>query len=64
MLTGMLCLVGYGIKTMNPKRAKKMFIQNSCFAGVLLVVAIGLVKLSRNNKSKKDKIKKDLPFAI
>ena len=60
----MLCLVGYGIKVMNPKRAKKMFIQNSCFAGVVLVVAIGLVKLTRKNKCKNKTIKKDLPLAF
>ena len=60
----MLCLVGYGIKVMNPKRAKKMFIQNGCFAGVVLVVAIGLAKLTIKNKYINKRIKKDLSFAF
>ena len=44
--------VGVGIRTMNPKRAKKMLIQNGCFAGVLIVILIGLIKISRRNKHK------------
>jgi hypothetical protein len=37
---------------MNPKRAKKMFIQNGCFAGLILVTMIGLIKLSNKKKQK------------
>jgi len=44
--------VAVGIKKMNPKRARKILIQNSCFAGILIVILIGLIKISRRNKSK------------
>jgi len=52
MLSGMALMVGFGIKIMNPQRAKKMLIQNGCFAGALLVLMIGLIKLSRRNKTR------------
>jgi hypothetical protein len=37
---------------MNPKKAKKMFIQNGCFAGLILVIMVGLIKLSNQKKKK------------
>ena len=40
-------IVALGIKMMGPHRAKKMLIQNGCFAGALVVVLIGFIKLSR-----------------
>jgi hypothetical protein len=54
MLIMLMVVVGYGVKTMDPKKAKKMFIQNSCFTGVLMVIVVGLIKL-KNTKNKKNK---------
>jgi len=51
-LSLMALFVGVGIRMMNPKRARKMLIQNGCFAGLLFVILIGLIKISRRGKSK------------
>lgn len=48
----MIISVLFGIKTMNPTRAKQMFLQNASFAGMLLVVTIGLIKIIRQSKLK------------
>ena len=44
----MAIVVGYGIKSMNPNRAKKMLIQNGCFTGIILLIVIALVKLKKH----------------
>lgn len=51
-LTILTLLVAVGIKKMNPKKASKILVQNGCFAGILIVILIGLIKISRPNKPK------------
>jgi hypothetical protein len=46
-LSGMALFVALGIKAMGPHRAKRMLVQNGCFAGAVIVVLIGLIKFSR-----------------
>lgn len=49
----MALLVGFGIKMMKPQRAKKMLIQNGCFAGLILVLVIAFIKISNQRKQKR-----------
>lgn len=51
-LSLMTLFVAVGIRMMNPRRARKMLIQNGCFAGLLMVILIGLIKISRKSKEK------------
>ncbi len=54
MLMVLIVLVGYGVRTMDPKKARRIFLQNSCFTGVLMVLVVGLIKI-KNQKNKKIK---------
>jgi hypothetical protein len=45
-------LVFYGLKRMGSQRAQRMLIQNGCFAGILLVLLIAIIKIARNKKQK------------
>ncbi len=45
----MAVIVGYGVKSMKPSRVKKMFIQNGCFAGIILLIVVTLIKLKKQN---------------
>lgn len=54
MLLMLMVLLGYGIKNMDYRKVKKIFIQNGCVIGVMMVVVVGLIKL-KNKKYIKNK---------
>ena len=43
----MTLVIGIGFKSMKTSRAMRMFIQNGCFTGSILLIAISLVKFQK-----------------
>jgi hypothetical protein len=46
----MALIIGYGLKSMRFSRAKRMFIQNGCFTGAILLIVASLVKIKKMQK--------------